>query len=272
MRTVGDAQTMVGVALHVAEIKARSRGGIRMGIFDRFGKLVSSNVNALLDKAEDPDKSVGLLVEEMRDQIRRGRQEVISAVAAEKQLRARVGELDQQIETWQRRAELAVKAGDEALAREALLFKKRLVEERDRAEAHRAAQRTQALQLREDLAAADVKLREVEAKKGTIVARYKQAQAGGGVEALGADGKGPNPFDELRRMEEKVERAAAEGEAMEEARDVLAKPLGATLSEREVESRFQDLERGASSGKRGADDRGVDDELQALRKRFRVTQ
>jgi phage shock protein A len=241
-----------------------------MGIFDRFSKVISSNMNALLDKAEDPQKSVDLLIEEMREQIRRGRQEVVSAVAAEKRLRTKVEEIDGQIEKWQRRAELAVKAGDESLAREALLFKKRLVEERDRAEALRAEQRAQALQLKDDLERADTKLKELDAKKGTIVARYKQARAGGGAEALGADGDGPTPFDELRRVEEKMGRAEAEAEAMEEARDVLERPTGSKMTQREIEARFADLENGATGGKKASGDDDVDDELQALRKKFRV--
>lgn len=240
-----------------------------MGIFDRFSKVISSNMNALLDKAEDPRKSVDLLIEEMREQIRRGRQEVVTAVAAEKRLRAKVDDLDAQIDKWQRRAELAVKAGDENLAREALLFKKRLVEERDRAEALRAEQRAQALQLKDDLERADVKLKELDAKKGTIVARYKQARAGGGAEALGASGEGPTPFDELRRMEEKMDRTEGEAEAMEEARAVLEKPTGSKLSEREIEARFAKLE-GSPEGKATSGDDDVDDELQALRKKFRV--
>jgi len=241
-----------------------------MGIFDRFSKVISSNMNALLDKAEDPQKSVDLLIEEMREQIRRGRQEVVSAVAAEKRLRAKVEEIDGQIDKWQRRAELAVKAGDESLAREALLFKKRLVEERDRAEALRAEQRAQALQLKDDLERADTKLKELDAKKGTIVARYKQARAGGGAEALGADGDGPTPFDELRRVEEKMGRTEAEAEAMEEARDVLERPTGSKMTQREIEARFADLENGATGGKKTPGDDDVDDELQALRKKFRV--
>ncbi len=240
-----------------------------MGIFDRFSKVISSNMNSLLDKAEDPRKSVDLLIEEMREQIRRGRQEVVSAVAAEKRLRSKVDELDTQIDKWQRRAELAVKAGDENLAREALLFKKRLVEERDRAEALRAEQRAQALQLKDDLERADGKLKELDAKKGTIVARYKQARAGGGAEALGASGEGPTPFDELRRMEEKMDRTESEAEAMEEARAVLEKPAGSKLSEREMEARFAKLE-GSSGSKSASPDDDVDDELQALRKKFRV--
>ena len=65
-----------------------------MGIFDRMGKVISSNVNALLDKAEDPKKSLDLIVEEMKDQVRAARKELVDAVAAEKVLRKTVDELD----------------------------------------------------------------------------------------------------------------------------------------------------------------------------------
>ncbi len=115
-----------------------------MGIFDRMGKVISSNVNAPLDKAEDPKKSVDLIDEEMKDQIRAARKELVEAVAAEKVLRKKVDEIDADTQKWERRAELALKAGDESLAREALVQKKRIVGDRDRAEAVRAEQRAAA--------------------------------------------------------------------------------------------------------------------------------
>ena len=89
-----------------------------MGIFDRMGKVISSNVNALLDKAEDPKKNIDLIVEEMKDQIRTARKELVEAVAAEKVLRKKVEDLDVEVEKWERRAELALKANDEKFARE----------------------------------------------------------------------------------------------------------------------------------------------------------
>src|SRR5262245_56112923 len=113
-----------------------------MGIFDRMGRVISSNVNSLLDKAEDPKKSIDLLLEEMKEQVRAGKKEIVEGLAAEKMLRKKVDELDVEVEKWERRAELALKADDEKLAREALVQKKRAVGERDRAEALRAEQRS----------------------------------------------------------------------------------------------------------------------------------
>src|SRR4026207_1101078 len=90
-----------------------------MGIFDRMGKVISSNVNALLDKAEDPKKSLDLILEEMKEQIRAAKKEMIDGIAAEKVLRKKVDENDKEVEKWEKRAELALKADDEKVAREA---------------------------------------------------------------------------------------------------------------------------------------------------------
>src|SRR5690606_12618463 len=86
-----------------------------MGIFDRMGRVISSNFNALLDKAEDPKKSIELTLSEMEAQIRAARQEVVRSVAAEKQLRKKVEELDAEVDKWAKRAELAVKHDDDDL-------------------------------------------------------------------------------------------------------------------------------------------------------------
>ncbi len=86
---------------------------------------MSANFNALIDKADDPRKSLDQTLLEMREQILAARREVVSGVASEKQLKKKVEELDQEVEKWQRRAELAVRTDDDALAREALLQKRR---------------------------------------------------------------------------------------------------------------------------------------------------
>src|SRR5579872_6765113 len=92
-------------------------GWVAMGIFDRMGKVIQSNLNALLDKAEDDKKLIELNLDEMDEQIKGGQKEVVQAVAAEKQLRKRSDDLRIEVERWDRRAELALKGGDEALAR-----------------------------------------------------------------------------------------------------------------------------------------------------------
>ena len=131
-----------------------------MGIFDRMGKVISSNFNGLVDSLQDPRKSVEQTLLDMQEQIRAARREVVSAVAAEKQLRGKLEELDAQAAKWASRAELAVKTNDDELAREALMQKKRVTGERDRAEALRGEQRAAAHEMKAELERDARRLRE----------------------------------------------------------------------------------------------------------------
>src|SRR5580693_6264116 len=186
-----------------------------MGIFDRMGKVIQSNLNSLLDKAEDDKKLIELNLDEMDGQIKAGHQEVIQAVAAEKQLKKKAEELLADVDRWDKRAELALKSGDEALAREALKQKKRVSAEAAAADKARAQQRDVALNTKGELERMKEKLAELKLRKGSIVARAQQARAGSGSEQLGARG-GSSAFDNFKRMEEKVEGREAEGLAMAE--------------------------------------------------------
>lgn len=230
-----------------------------MGIFDRMGRVISSNVNALLDGAQDEGKLVRLNLEEMGEQLKRGRQEVISAVASEKQLKKRVDDLTADFERWEKRAELAMKTGDEALAREALVQKKRVKEQIDAAERARVEQRDTALRMKDELERMEAKLEELKLRKGTLTTRAEQAKAGSSE--LGARG-GSSAFENFRQMEERVEGKEAEGAAMREVEEALGNP-----QREDLEAKFRELERGTGGSKKDAD---VDDELAALKKRIRV--
>jgi phage shock protein A len=234
-----------------------------MGIFDRMGKVISSNLNALLDKAEDDRKLLELNLEEMAEQLKAGRQDVIAAVAAEKQLRKKVDDLKAEVEKWEKRAELALKSEDEALAREAIRQKKRCEGELEAAEKARIEQRDTALKMKEELERMERKLEDLKMRKGTIAARAQQARAGGGSESLGARG-GSSAFENFRRMEEKIEGREQESLAMAEVEAALG-----TTDRRDLEEKFRELERGLGGG--GAKtDADIEDELAKLKKRIRI--
>lgn len=235
-----------------------------MGIFDRMGKVISSNFNSLLDKAEDDKKILELNVEEMGDQLKAARQEVIAAVAAQKQLKKKVDDLNDESAKWDKRAELALKSGDEALAREALKQKRRVLSEADAAEKSRLEAQQQALEMKDELERMERKLEDVKMRKSTIAARAAQAKGGGGAEGLGAK-KGGGAFENFRKLEEKIEGREAENAAMAEVEDALG-----TREKQDLEAKFRDLERGggAPGGPKG--DSQIDDDLAALKKRIRV--
>jgi phage shock protein A len=230
-----------------------------MGIFDRMGKVIQSNLNALLDKTEDDRKLVDLNLDEMDEQIKAGQREVVQALGAEKQLQKRAGELQADVERWDKRAELALKGGDEALAREALKQKRRASGELDAANRARTEQADLASRMKGDLERMRDKLAELKMKRGTLVARATQARSGSGAEQLGARG-GSSAFDNFRRMEEKIEGKEAEGSAMAEVEEALGK--GAKNDD--LEAKFRQLERQAGTTN------DVDDDLAALKKRIRV--
>ena len=235
-----------------------------MGIFDRMGKVISANFNSLLDKAEDDKKLIELNVEEMGEQLKQARQEVISAVAAEKQLRKKVEELTADVERWDKRAELALKGGDEALTREALKQKRRVMKDAENADKARSEARNQALEMKEELERMEQKLEEVKMRKSTLAARAQQAKAGGGAEGLGAK-SGSSAFNNFRALEEKIEGKEAESAAMSEVEDAIG-----TTERQDLEAKFRDLERGLGGKPGKSGDSEVDEDLAALKKRIRV--
>lgn len=232
-----------------------------------MGRVISSNFNSLIDKLEDPRKSVDNVIGEMQDQLRAARQEIVAAVAAEKQLKGKVETLDAEARKWEDRAELALRRGDEALAREALVQKNRVVAERDRAEALRAEQRGAALEMKAELERMDQKVKEISARRSTIAAQVGMARAGGGPEGLGRTGAGPTPFDELRRMEEQIEGVEASVQVQRELDQALGLRGPTGLSQAEVEAKFRALESEGAANKSASD---VDAELDRLKRRLRV--
>ncbi|HEX7669163.1 MAG TPA: PspA/IM30 family protein [Polyangiaceae bacterium] len=240
-----------------------------MGLFDRMSRAASANFNALIDKLDDPRKSIDLTITEMEEQLRLARREIVQGVASEKQLKKKMEELESDAARWEKRAELAVQHGDDELAREALRHKRRLTDDRNRAETLRVQSHAAALDLRSDLERMERTVSEVKAKRGLLAAQVGQARAatGGGSSGLGAR-PGEDPFGEFRRMEDQIEGVEHAIAAEREVSDALkGGASGGGMSREEVEARFRALETNAES--RGRED-DVDAELSALKSKIRI--
>ncbi len=236
-----------------------------MGIFDRMGKVISSNINSLLDKAEDPGKSLDLTVQEMGDSLKSAKKEIVEALGVQKRLGKKVDELDTEVEKWEKRAELALKADDESLAREALKHKKRVVAERDRAEAMRAEQRGVVLNMKREMERMDQKHEELKARKGTIANEIERAKKAHADPLGGPAGPGGKAFEEFRRHEAKIDETRSKAEALSEVDAALRDGL----SETELEAKFAATEGGRGAVGPGGKD-PIDDELARLKSKLRI--
>src|SRR6201987_323903 len=104
----------------ISILPARSRP---MVVFSRLSDIINSNLNAILDRAEDPQKIVRLIIQEMEDTLVEVRSSAVRTIAEKKEIERRLATLEREQEEWQRRAELAVTKGREDLAKGALLAK-----------------------------------------------------------------------------------------------------------------------------------------------------
>lgn len=241
-----------------------------MGIFERMSRVASANFNALLDRADSPEKSLDLTLHEMRDQLRAARREVVRSVAAEKQLAAKVEELGRETAKWEGRAELAVRQGNDELARAALAHKRRLAADRDRTQALRVEQRQNALEMKAEFERMERKMEEFSARQGTIAVLARQAAAGGGAQGLGAT-PGLDTLSAWQEMEDRLDNIDTIFEAQREVDEALAqgaRPSG--LSRSEVEAAFQRLEQGTAPSSQEHAPEDLDQELSALKRKYRV--
>lgn len=212
-----------------------------MSILQRMGRVISSNFNALLDQAEDPKKSLAQTLREMQTQLGMAKSELVRAVAAERQLKHRLEQLEQDERLWERRAALAVEQGDDALAKQALQQKRRVTDERARTEQLRAEQRGNALEMKSTWESMRDKFRDFSARQSTIATNVARARSDAGpVEGLGGSGE---VFQEFRNIEERIDAVDDVLDAQREVDRMLGSSGGpGGMTRDEVEQRFRELE------------------------------
>ena len=217
-----------------------------MGIFSRLADIVNSNINAILDRAEDPEKLIRLIIQEMEDTLVEVRASAVRTIAERKDVERRLVSLEREHEEWQRRAELAVTKGREDLAKGALLAKARVAEALAALQSQRQQIEDALAKQNEDIAKLQAKLADAKAREKAIVARQKTAAARIRMRTHLHDER---ITDALSRFEQ-VERALDELEGKVEAFDLgRRKTLAEELAALEAED-------------------GIEDELKALKERL----
>lgn len=214
-----------------------------MGLFDRIWRIIRANLNDLIGKAEDPEKILEQVVLEMQDDLIQMRQAVAQAIATQKRTERQAAQSDVTADEWYRRAELALKKGEEELAREALTRRKSYEETAAAMKAQLGQQATVVEQLKQNMRKLEGKIYEAKTKKDLFVARARSAKATQQInDMLGKVGTG-SAMAAFERMEEKVYQLEAQSEA------------AAELNMTDLESRIESLGQ--------ADD--VDAELAAMK-------
>jgi phage shock protein A len=219
-----------------------------MGILNRISTLLKSNVNAAIDKVSDPGKQIDQIVLEMEEQARKAREEVRQTLAVEKRHKQRVEALAKTSDEWEKRAERALTAGDENLARQALERKAEIDAERAEAERALREQADYADQLTQALKALDARVKETKMRKETLKAQARAQKSRDG-------GPGTSAFDKYEQLQTKVDVAEAEVALGDE----LAAANHEDAHSREVERKLEDL----------AKNKDLDDKLAALKARLK---
>jgi len=148
-----------------------------MGIFTRFSDIVNSNINAILDKAEDPEKIVRLMIQEMEDTLVEVRSAAARSIADKKDLNRKIGMFDREKEDWDDKAELAMRKGREDLAKAALVEKSRVVSAVDVLKEDYVAVDEGLAKLNEDIARLEAKLEDAKVRQKALLARHKTANS-----------------------------------------------------------------------------------------------
>lgn len=219
-----------------------------MGFFSRLGTLIKSNLNDLISRAEDPSKMLDQLVLDMQSQLIDAKKQVAVSIADEKRLKKQFDEQGELASEWERKAMIAVRAGDDQLAREAL---KRQTEHQSQfAEFGKQweLQKAAVEKLKVQLRALNERIEEARRKKNILIARQKRAEAQKSIQDTMQGLSDNSAFDAFDRMANKVDQIEAEAEASVE--------LGGELSGDTLAQKFKALESSPV---------GTDDALSALK-------
>jgi|EndMetStandDraft_4_1072995.scaffolds.fasta_scaffold91460_3 phage shock protein A len=221
-----------------------------MGIFSRIATLIKSNLNDLISRSEDPEKMLNQIVVDMNEQLVEARKQVASSIADEKRLEKQAQDEGGKATEWERRAMLALRAGDENLAKEALARKKEHETLRDQFQEQWQKQKQAVEQLKLALRALNNKIEEAKRKKNLLIARKKRAEAQRTISETMSGLRNASAFEAFDRMAGNIERMEAEAEAAAEMHEQFT---GDTLA-----TKFSELEA----------THGVDDDLVQLKRKM----
>ncbi|MCF5860985.1 phage shock protein PspA [Aeromonas veronii] len=180
-----------------------------MSIFSRLADIINSNLTALLDKAEDPQKMVRLIIQEMEDELVKERSNLARFLASQKEIGRQVARHQERVDEWQAKAELALAKGREDLARAALIEKKKQTELSETLYREQQAVDSGIEKLGEEIRQLEAKLEDARARQKAMAIRTEAASSRLNVQSQVARGESQAVVSKFERMERRIDEMEA---------------------------------------------------------------
>ncbi|OGR25316.1 MAG: phage shock protein PspA [Desulfobacterales bacterium RIFOXYA12_FULL_46_15] len=213
-----------------------------MGIFTRFKDIVASNINSMLDNAEDPEKLIRLMIREMEDTLIEIKTSCANAIAGQKKAQRFQDEVDEKENFWNRKAELAVQKGKDNLARQALQEKRRYTLKAEVIQAEITELSVMIEQYRDDIQELENKLKSAREKQRMLVQRHLRAthKKKAREEIRRADSS--EVMQKFEELEQQIERMEAEADLVDFGRpSSLENQFDALEADDEIEAELNQL-------------------------------
>lgn len=213
-----------------------------MSIFSRFTDIINANINSLLEKAEDPEKIIRLMIQEMEDTLVEIRSSAAKCIADRKEQNRYLEFLEREQQDWAKRAELAIRQGREDLARAALAEKQALADEMERTRHETKMLDEQLEKFNSDITQLQSKLNDAKTRQRSIVIRHKTATSQLAARKHIHDDKIDEMLFRFENAERRIDRVEAQGESMEMGRRKgLAEEIAGLEDDDRVEDELQEL-------------------------------
>ena len=213
-----------------------------MSIFSRFTDIINANINSLLEKAEDPEKIIRLMIQEMEDTLVEIRSSAAKCIADRKEQKRYLEFLEREQRGWANRAELAIRQDREDLARAALAEKQALADEMERTRRETEMLDEQLEKFNSDITQLQGKLNDAKTRQRSIVIRHKTATSQLAARKHIHDDKIDEMLFRFENAERRIDRVEAQGESLDMGRRKgLAEEIAGLEDDKRVEEELQDL-------------------------------
>ena len=220
-----------------------------MGIFTRVRDIISANINTMLEKAEDPEKLIKLMIREMEDTLIEVKASCAGAMATKKKIQRELDECSDRSESWGEKAQLAVDKGREDLAREALIERKRYAERADALEKEAAQCDDLVGQYQDDIKQLEDKLGSAREKQRILVQRHVHAQRKMRTEHNIRRMDTSDAMARFDSFEERIERMEADAELVNYGRKPsLEEEFRNLRGDEDIEAELDELKKKSAGG------------------------